>query len=120
NAILSSDLIQAIYDSLLSIPEIDENLEGDTGFFFEYCVNFTELLNFQEGNLSDESAIANKLIGYVQADSGKKSRKYLEKDKQRDTIPRLSRYDCNGNVSIKIDYENNFAIITMNHQLLHT
>ncbi|CAG8440989.1 11163_t:CDS:2 [Scutellospora calospora] len=51
-----------IYNSLHSIPEIDENLEGDIEFFFEYCVDFTELLNFKESNLSDRSYIANKLI----------------------------------------------------------
>ncbi|CAG8853872.1 22251_t:CDS:2, partial [Gigaspora margarita] len=32
NSILPSNLTQTIYKSLISIPEIDENLEGDIGF----------------------------------------------------------------------------------------
>ncbi|CAG8808369.1 13594_t:CDS:2, partial [Racocetra persica] len=105
NSIPSSNLTQAIYDSLISIPELDENLEGDAGFFFEYCVDFTDLLDFQESSNLSESSIANKLIEKVQAGDGyhtvKKSRKHLDKEKQRDTVPRLNRYDCNGDVSIK-------------------
>ncbi|CAG8837919.1 34508_t:CDS:1, partial [Racocetra persica] len=143
NSILSSDLTQAIYDSLISIPELDENLEGDTGFFFEYCVDFTDL----QGSDLSESYIANKLIENVQAGDGyhyiyytkithkkivtiiyryncridtvKRLRKYLDKEKQRDTIPRLNRYDCNGNISIKVDIECKLAVIKINHQLLH-
>ncbi|CAG8758776.1 11366_t:CDS:2, partial [Gigaspora margarita] len=120
NSILPSNLTQTIYESLISIPEIDENLEGDIGFFFECCVDFTELLDFQECNFS-ECSIANHLIKNIQAgdgycyiyhtknthkksvtaiykcncriDSVKKPRKHLEKEKQRDTAPRLNRYD---------------------------
>ncbi|CAG8760567.1 982_t:CDS:2, partial [Gigaspora rosea] len=128
NSIPSSNLTQAIYDSLISIPELDENLEGDAGFFFEYCVDFTDLLDFQESSDLSESSIANKLIEKVQAGDGcncridtvKKSRKHLDKEKQRDTVPRLNRYDCNGNVSIKVDNKSNLAVIKINHQLLHT
>ncbi|CAG8730261.1 5420_t:CDS:1, partial [Racocetra fulgida] len=47
-SILLSDLTEAVYNSLISIPEIDENLEGNIGFFFECCVDFTEILDFQE------------------------------------------------------------------------
>ncbi|CAG8577087.1 14347_t:CDS:2 [Gigaspora rosea] len=56
-----------------------------------------------------ECSIANHLIKNIQA----------EKEKQHDTAPRLNRYDCNGNVSIKIDIENKLATIKINHQLLH-
>lgn len=126
--------------------EIDENLEGDIGFFFECCVGFTELLDFQECNFS-ECSISNHLIKNIQAgdgycyiyhtknthkksvtaiykcncriDSVKKPRKHLEKEKLHDTAPRLNRYDCNGNVSIQIDIENKLVTIKINHQLLH-
>ncbi|CAG8839068.1 23246_t:CDS:2, partial [Racocetra persica] len=70
-----------------------------------------------------ESYIANKLIENVQAGDGyhtvKRLRKHLDKEKQCDTIPRLNRYDCNGNVSIKVDIECKLAVIKINHQLLH-
>lgn len=53
-------------------------------------------------------------------DTVKKPRKHLDKGKQRDTVPRLNRYDCNGNVSIKVDNISKLAVITINNQLLHT
>ncbi|CAG8800326.1 20735_t:CDS:2, partial [Dentiscutata erythropus] len=62
NSIPSSNLTQAIYNSLISILELDKNLEGDVGFSFEYCVDFTDLLNFQESSNLSKSSIANKLI----------------------------------------------------------
>ncbi|CAG8848578.1 29437_t:CDS:2, partial [Gigaspora margarita] len=55
NSILPSNLIQTIYESLISILKIDENLE--------------ELLDFQECNFS-ECSIANHLIKNIQASNG--------------------------------------------------
>ncbi|CAG8790443.1 4425_t:CDS:2, partial [Racocetra persica] len=127
NSILSSDLTQAVYDSLISIPEIDENLEGDLS----------------------ESSIANKLIENIQAGDGycyiyhtktihkkiksvtviyrcnchadciKKPQKHLDKEKQRDTTSRLNRYECDGYISIKVNIENKLAIIKISHRILH-
>ncbi|CAG8705929.1 36496_t:CDS:2, partial [Gigaspora margarita] len=57
NSISSSNLIQAIYDLLISIPKFDKNLESDTGFSFKYCVNFADLLDFQESSNLSESSI---------------------------------------------------------------
>ncbi|CAG8813527.1 226_t:CDS:2 [Gigaspora margarita] len=56
---LNKDFHQSsIYDFfLISIPEIDENLEGDVGFFLE-------LLDLQKSNLS-ECSIANELVQAV-------------------------------------------------------
>ncbi|CAG8625371.1 3080_t:CDS:1, partial [Cetraspora pellucida] len=65
-SILLSDLTQAIYNFLTSISEIDENLEDNIRFFFEYCVDFIKILDFQESDLS-KSSIINKLIKNVQA-----------------------------------------------------
>ncbi|CAG8806568.1 41866_t:CDS:2, partial [Gigaspora margarita] len=44
NSILLSNLTQTIYKSLISIPEIDENLEGDIGFSLN-VVNVSSKIN---------------------------------------------------------------------------
>ena len=146
NALEFSQLTDYIYDTLMELDTLNDNLEGDEPFSLEVSITLSSVFeateeNAEKSNLQVATLVA-KAIGngdgyvyvhnktYFQSCSflfwcscreelGKQSRKISDESKQRGTEVRICRYSCRGALTIKILKNENIVWVKIFHNNLH-